>query len=88
VIKSNAAVLSKFGSITEMKTDDSGNRFEMRGNTRSGTYEFKVQGTSREGVLRIKWEDQDGKFTPLEIDEVVLPETVTALWVQIEENTH
>jgi hypothetical protein len=81
-IKSNPAVTLRFGIIKEMESDNSGDSFEASGNTRSGTYEFQVTGTLKDGVLRIKWHEENDRFVPIEIDEIILPDTVTPLWTK------
>jgi len=79
-IKGNPAVTTRYGSLTEMELDNTGWEFQESGNVRSGQYQFKVKGASKDGVIRIKWHTKDGKFTPTEIDEIASPDLEAAIW--------
>lgn len=81
-VKTNPAILVRFGSIKEIEMDDTGDEIGFSGNERTGAYQFRITGTSRNGVVRISWYDKNGAFIPTKIEEVGEEgaETMTTLW--------
>jgi hypothetical protein len=81
-IKTNPAVVASFGLVKELKMDDWGDEFGWEGGNRSGSCQFKLQGTIRNGIVRISWQDQGSTFVATKIEEVTseMPEAETTIW--------
>jgi len=83
-IKTNPSILVIFGTVKELEMDDFGGEVGFAGGNRYGSYQFKLKGSSRDGIVRISWRDVDGSFCPTKIEEVTseMPETETTIWTQ------
>ena len=80
-LKSNSILTNTFGSIQSIQLDDINNEVNwntegaFQKNTCTGTYQFKVVGAKRSGVILVHWKSTSDHNTNLvSIDEVTSTE--------------
>jgi len=83
-VKANPAVISEFGDIKDLQMDATGYEYGFEGADMTGAYQFKLKGTTKDGVVRLSWRDHGGAFVVYKIEEITWenPETLNTIWTK------
>jgi hypothetical protein len=83
VVKLNPAIIAKYGSVKGLELDDWGNNWGINGEMTYGEYgyfQFKLNGTSRDGIVRASWHYRKYQFEVTKIEEVNPDSSVASFW--------
>ncbi len=83
IVKSNPAIVAKYGAVKGVELDDWGNNWGINGEMTYGEYgyfQFKLKGTSLDGIVRASWHYQNYRFEVTKIEEITSNDSVVSFW--------